>query len=167
MVSIKFKIIILFLGAFFFSCSTHNKFKIVKYKVYSSTQKQMKIYKATLKLGYQVKNLSGGTEFTECKYVYLHSSTFYISNEDGNTSVNYYNIRNDSLQSQKSIFAFVLEDTITLYGNDSSGRYWKNKFDGEVNVGYLNVPLERKKEFDNIIKTINIKTTFKDNFSAN
>ncbi len=167
MVPIKFKIIILFLGVFFFSCSTHNKFRIVKFKVYSNTQKQTKIYKATIKLGYKVKNLSGGIEWTEYQYVYLDNSIFYISDEDGNTSVNYYNIRNDSLQSQKSIFAFPLQDTVTLYGKDLSGKFWKNKYDGEVNVGYLNVPLERKKEFDNIIKTMKIKTNVKNDISDN
>ena len=129
MVSIKFKIIFLFLGIFFISCSTRNKFQVVQYKVYNNTQKQMKTYKVTLKTGYQVKKLSGGIEWTQCEYVYLDNSIFYISDEDGNTSVNYYNIRNDSLQSQKSIFAFSSQDTITLYGKDLSGKYWKNKYD--------------------------------------
>ena len=34
------------------------------------------------------------------------------------------------------------------------GNYWKNKFDGEVNIGYLNIPQERKEEFDKIISSV-------------
>ncbi|MBN9284873.1 MULTISPECIES: hypothetical protein [unclassified Flavobacterium] len=53
--------------------------------------------------------------------------------------------------------AFLTKDTITLEGIDQNGLYWKNKFNGEVNIGYLNIPKEKKEEFDKILLSIKKK----------
>jgi hypothetical protein len=153
----KMKNIYLVLIIIFFSCASKKDLTIIKYNGYSNSKKQNYSYKINIKKGFKIKEIHGGNEWIQKEYIYVDNSTFYISNEDGNTSLNYNNIRNDKFQSDKSIMAFSSNDTITLQGIDKNGKYWKNKYDGEVNIGYLNIPKEKKEEFDKIISSVIIK----------
>lgn len=151
------KNIYLLLIIMIFSCASKKDVTIIKYSGYSNSKKQNYTYKINIKKGFKVKEIHGGNEWIQKEYMYADNSTFYISDEDGNTSLNYNNIRSDKFQSDKSIMAFSSKDTITLQGIDKNGNYWKNKYDGEVNIGYLNIPKEKKEEFDKIISSIIIK----------
>jgi hypothetical protein len=137
-----------------FSCTSTKDLVNIKYSVYSNLTKKNYTYKVNVKKGFKIKEIHGGNEWIQKEYIYADNSIFYISDENGNTSLNYNNIRNDKIESDKSIMAFSLNDTITLQGIDKKGNYWKNKFDGEVNIGYLNIPKEKKEEFDKIISSV-------------
>ena len=151
-ISITKKIIISFL---FFSCASYQSLEKIKYITYSNNLKREIIYQVKIKNGFKISAISGGNEWTEKSYSYPDNCIFYVSDEKGNTSLNYENIRNNQLMSDKSISASIKNDTITLQGVDSNGNYWKNKYDKEVNMGYKNVSKERKKEFD--LYLLNIK----------
>ena len=137
-----------------FSCSSTKDLIGVKYAKYSNTTKKNYIYKIYIKKGFTVKEIHGGNEWKQKEYKYPDSSTFYISDEDGNTSLNYDNIRDNKIQSDKSFMAFANKDTITLQGVDKKGNYWKNRFDGEVNIGYLNITKERKEEYEKMLSSV-------------
>lgn len=140
-----------------FSCATRKDFQNVKYVGYSNSAKKDYTYKASIKKGFQVKEINGGNEWKQKEFIYSDNSIFYVSNEKENTSRNDENIKNDKIASDKSMKAFFSKDTITLEGIDKNGLYWKNKLDGEVNIGYLNIPKEKKEEFDKILLSIKKK----------
>ena len=139
------------------SCSTAKNYQKITYIGYSNSTNKYYKYKTKIKKGFRLKEINGGNEWSQNEYIYLDNSIFYISNEQGNTSLNYDNIKNNQITSEKSVKAFFTNDTITLQGIDKNGLYWKNKFDGVVNIGYLNVPKEEKSEFDKILLSLSKK----------
>ncbi|AEW86988.1 hypothetical protein B0A78_13535 [Flavobacterium columnare NBRC 100251 = ATCC 23463] len=134
-----------------FSCSTKKGYQAIKYTGFSNTLKKNYTYKVSIKEGFEVKKIQGGNEWKQKEFVYSDNSILYISNEKGNTSRNYENIKNDEKLYDKAMLAFLTNDTITLEGIDKNNLYWKNKYNGIINIGYLNVPIEKKKEFDKAI----------------
>lgn len=137
-----------------FSCLSTKGLIVVKYTGYNNLTQKSYVYKTYIKKGFIVEEIHGGNEWKQKVYKYPDSSIFYISNEEGNTSFNYDNIRNDKIQSNKSLMAFANKDTIIVQGVDKNGNYWKNKFDGKVNVGYLNITKDRKEEFESILSSL-------------
>lgn len=137
-----------------FSCHSQKGLVAVKYKEFSNKSKKEFTYVAYLKKGYKAKILSGGNEWTEKSFKYLDGSLFYISNEEGKPTIYYDEKVIDDIIIKKFTGAFFLSDTITLQGIDRNGKYWKNKYDGEVNIGYMNISKEKKEEFDKIISSI-------------
>jgi hypothetical protein len=144
----------LLLATFLICCTSNKNFETVKYSGHNNSKRFDYVYRIHILKGFEIKEVHGGNEWIEKAFIYPDRATIYISNEPGNTSLNYKNIRNDEMQSDLSIRAFFSNDTITLKGKDKNGRFWKNVFDGNVNVGYLNVPKERMDEFDGFIKSI-------------
>lgn len=110
-------------------------------------------YKYVLKKGYIIRETQGD-EWRQIEYIYDDNSIFYISNENDNTSLNYENIKANKEISDQSSIAFFARDTITLYGVDQNNKFWKNKYDGEINIGYLNASHNRKEEFEKVISTL-------------
>jgi hypothetical protein len=49
---------------------------------------------------------------------------------------------------------FLISDTITICGVDSSGNYWKDRKNKKVVYGYRNVVPDRKSTFDNIVNNL-------------
>lgn len=148
------KKVILFLIILSFSCSSNKEFINVKYRGnFRFFANKNYTYKYALNKGFTVRETQGD-EWRQIEYIYPDNAIFYISNEDDNTSLNYENIRETKELSDKSIIAFFARDTITLYGVHKNGKFWKNKYDGEVNIGYLNASDSRKKEFEKVISTI-------------
>lgn len=134
------------------SCSINKDIISLKFKGYSNSKKEKYSYNINLPKGYVLKEILGGNEWTEKQCVYPDGSIIYINNEGGAPSINYKNIENDKEAMKKSLE--VISDTLTLYGIDNEGKYWKNLKKDDINFGYLNVTNEKKKEFDKILSTL-------------
>lgn len=112
--------------------------------------------KAMIPKGFNKEIIEAGQD-TEYRFLYSDSSLIYITDEKGTPIINYKNIDSDSIAIQKSFLALMENDTLTLQGQDKSGKYWKNKKLKEISIGYLNVPENRKEDFDKAISSIKIK----------
>lgn len=148
------KNIYLLLILLLFSCSSEKGLTAVKYK---ASKFSKNTYKIMLPKGFKITEIHGGNEWRELSYEYNNNSVFYITNERGRPTILLRNIQNDTLALQKTSLAFFLNDTITIQGIDKKGKYWKNKYDGKVNIGYLNISIEKKEEFDKILSSIDKK----------
>jgi len=148
------KKVILFLVVLFFSCNLNKGFIDVKYKGYFKMMSNKEYtYRYSLNKGFVIRETQGD-EWRQIEYIYGDNSIFYISNEDDNMSLNYENIKAIKETSDQASIAFFERDTITLYGVDNDGKFWKNKYDGEINIGYLNASDSRKEEFEKVISTL-------------
>ena len=149
------------------SCTTSKDLTTVKY---SSAQAYPKYYLDVPK-GYDFKGYEVTVE-RERRYVYPDSSFVYITNFKN--TPNYENIHNlgDSVlqfRFQNEELAknvnellgtneiIVLPDTFELSGTNKKALFWKDIKIGEVSIGYDNVSKEKKKLFDESLKTFRIK----------
>lgn len=110
-------------------------------------------------------------------YIYGDSSEIYINNAITFAFPNYDNIKrlnnkeselrlqnvelivavNKSLAEKQLPLLPVVPDFYELSGTDARGLYWKDIKKGNISVGYLNVPESQKQNFDNALKTLQIK----------
>ncbi|MCC8034588.1 MAG: hypothetical protein LIO77_01480 [Rikenellaceae bacterium] len=113
----------------------------------------------------------------EYQYIYADSSMLYISNAKTFTFPNYSNIKN--MNSDESILRLEDDDLIvetnillmehgkvplprasynmTFGGIDEDGLFWKDIKYGDIYIGYLNVPADKKELFDNSLDSFVIK----------
>jgi hypothetical protein len=157
------KLIVYFFLVINIGCSLEKETVIVKYRSTRSSQ----IYYLDVPIGFAFKGY-GVTIESENQYIYNDSSFIYISNFKN--TPNYYNIKelgdsifqfrfqNEELVSElnqliaKSIFN-PLPDTFELSGQQKSGLYWKDIKLGQISVGYVNVPKEKRAIFDEAIES--------------
>lgn len=96
-----------------------------------------------------------GDYHTEYCVLYPDSSIIYITNDESRGSaLNFKNRVSSGLDLYRKEH---LMDTLsnTLLQND--GRYWSETVLGEIVVGYLNVPPNKKELYDKSLKTIRQK----------
>jgi len=141
----------------FISCSIQNNLKTVNYKGFNNSEKRNYTYNISIPKKYEVEIISGGGEWIETSYKYLDNSILYISNQKGKPSILYRNNINNELVNSKFTKAFFLNDTTTLEGIDKFGKCWKNKYNGEINIGYINVSKNDKEKFDIFLKSLRKK----------
>lgn len=110
----------------------------------------------TVPRGYElVESVPGTTFSTEAHYsdssiIYIYSteSLYYLNTDNLNNATNMRDQRN---------LAYFQGDTITVYGRDSLGLFWKDVMHEFYSFGYLNVPQERKEAFDSALQTFRWK----------
>jgi len=104
-------------------------------------------YKFIVPSGFTRTILDNGEEAIRL-YKYPDSSVFYIS---FNTTLN-----DENLKKEEKYYTWLIDfykgDSITYEGKNLSNKYWKDHIlDKMLSIGYINVPKERKKEFDKAI----------------
>lgn len=139
------------------SCSSQKELAKIKFKSFDVETQKGYVYRFFIPKGYEENNLKRSLESEEKQFVYSDTSMIYITNEEGTPITNYKNIDSDSIAIQRSFLALMENDTLTLQGQDKSGKYWKNKKLKEISIGYLNVPESRKADFDKAISSIKLK----------
>jgi hypothetical protein len=132
-----------------YGCNTQ---KVEYYKVVDrSGVKQT--YKMTVPRGYRIKWMDFESERIKV-LEYADSSRIYFSNNLKQSSFpkDGYSTYGSDLN-----LIFLTADSLTLSGCDSSiGRYWKVRKTRSIVVGYFNVNLSRKREFDSIIQNLSV-----------
>ena len=128
------------------SCSTLQKSTTIKY----SPIKKGKSYYLDITAEFQFTGNKGGDGELEHFYTFSDSSLIYITNFGG--TPNYKNIRKQGVYYQ--LFeALNNGDTLILEGKNKKGNYWKNITINKINLGYKNVNINSKDEFDKILDT--------------
>ena len=134
------------------SCAATNDLTILSFKTYDNITKKNYSYKVSVPNGFTFKEIENGGEWKEKRCEYSDNSILYINDENSIPSVNYKNIETDSMSLRKCLT--YKNDTLTVSGIDKQGKYWKNKKMKNINIGYLNVPKNKKEEFDRALSTI-------------
>ncbi len=123
-------------------------------------------YSMMIPSGYKLITLVGGHEELENQYTYSDSTKIYIS-DFGCSILNYNNIlllgdiiANKRFESLELTYKIAKElgneykpETLLLEGKTVSGLYWKDIRIGYVSIGYVNVPENRKSEFDKALSS--------------
>ncbi len=155
--------IILFAISLSFSCSMKVANEALKHdqkrfkfslKTIDSDYKEDKVFAVLLpKAGKKKKYYPHfGEIYTEYRIYYGDSSVFYISNDIWKGSrLNSENLYKAGIRghTKKRLF-----DTVSYYGLQGNGRYWEEAMLGEVVLGYSNVPISRKEEFDKAVSSV-------------
>lgn len=150
--------IVLAVSLFFVaSCSSQKEFAKIKFKDFDVETQKDYVYRFVIPKNYEENNFKRSLESEEKQFTYADASMIYITNEKGTPIANYNNIDSDSIAIQKSFLALMENDTLTLQGKYKLGKYWKNKKLKEISIGYLNVPENRKADFDKAISSIKMK----------
>ncbi|MDO8366819.1 MAG: hypothetical protein Q7T20_08495 [Saprospiraceae bacterium] len=129
----------------FLAVTSCTNYKTVSFRVGRSTMK----YQMNIPKGYKFQGVAGDHEF-EKRYWYSDSSVIYFTTFSN--TLNYDDIRNQGTYYNR-FDAILSDDTLTLSGIDSSGRYWKDKKLQYLTVGYSKIPFNRKKEFEKAISS--------------
>lgn len=96
-----------------------------------------------------------GDYHTEYRLTYPDSSIIYITNNEWRgSSLNFVNL------SEVGITGYTKEhllDTLDNSGKQRDGKYWREHVVGQVVVGYINVPPDKKSEYDKALATLRRK----------
>lgn len=96
-----------------------------------------------------------GDNSKEIRYIYPDSSIIYITNEERKgSSLNTLNKMKEAIDSYIESYK---SDTLYYKGIQEDGRFWAENFLGEIIIGYVNCPQDRKELFDKSLKTIRRK----------
>lgn len=150
------------------SCASRLGIVHVQYKharIEDTTLSNVK-YSMMIPSGYKLITLVGGHEELENQYTYSDSTKIYIS-DFGCSVLNYNNIlllgdsiankRFESLELKykiaKELGKEYKPDTLSLEGKAANGLYWKDMRIGYVSIGYVNVPENKKSEFDKALSS--------------
>ncbi len=90
----------------------------------------------------------------EYQYWYKDSLVLYFTDEANSATLNYKNIEKQPEAKRKRFEAMMKKDTLLLEGQDDKNLHWKEIFLGNVIVGYMNVPEDKKKLFDKSLNSI-------------
>lgn len=114
---------------------------------------------ATQKVNYLV----GGHNEREKQFIYPDSSKLYVSTFFCSL-LNYDNIlKLDNSVSKKRLtdasqfespLASKKTDTLVVEGSTANNLYWKDVRIGKISVGYVNVPAEKREEFDKMLLSL-------------
>jgi hypothetical protein len=152
----KTNIIVFVILAIIFSCSAQKDFVKIKYQNNFLTNSKSKPFKKkvfVLKIPnkFAIIKEDYNPEYKEVVYKYSDSSIIYIT--DNNLSGSSLNGSN-KLSIGIEIISKKLNDTIELSGKQKDNKCWKESFFDEIVIGYLNVPENKKVEFDKAIASI-------------
>lgn len=152
------ELIILIIGLICSSCMAQKGFKSIKlinYEHKAKKEKKAKYLMDVPKKGIKDEFIVSGSHETEHRVVYQDSSIIYLTNDEAGSALNYKNIEKVSSDKQQTGKLFV--DTLSLEGQNEDGQYWKEVKLDEINVGYVNVPPDKKQLYDQALSTIRRK----------
>ncbi len=138
----------------FISCGSYKGLKKVSYKAntYENPQEST-AFNLLIPKGYK-KDVIEFDHSLESRFTYDDESIIFLTNDKWSASrINDKN-RLDKEVQDKILHRNATTDSIYLSGQQKDGRYWKENVLNDVVVGYLNVPKERKAEFDRAIASI-------------
>jgi hypothetical protein len=96
-----------------------------------------------------------GDYHVEYRIAYPDSSILYIGNS--NETGSRLNIANRVAVGVNALYKDHALDSLNFDGEQSNGRVWKENILGDFIVGYVNVPSDRKNEFDKALLTVKRK----------
>lgn len=128
--------------------------KLINYEHKTRTEKKIKYLMDVPKEGYKDEFIVSGSHETEHRVVYQDSSIIYLTNDEAGSALNYDNIQKIS-DKQQTGKLFV--DTLSLEGQTEEGLYWKEVKLDEISVGYINVPPDKKEQYEQALSTIRRK----------
>ena len=149
------------------SCTANRDLVSVKYKPTETYPK----YSMDVPKDYDLKILSVTVE-NEHRYNYGDSSVIYLTNfrntpnydnikELGDSILNHRFQNEEMTKEIKQLLGKesvkVLPDTLELSGVDKNSLHWKDMKIGKISIGYQKVPDEKKKLFDEALKTLKVK----------
>ncbi len=162
------KNIMILLTVLLTACTVNRGLVTVKHKPSETYLK----YSMKLPKGYDLR-ISGGDAEDEYQYIYSDASMIYLTTfmytpnynnikKMGDSILN-YRFQNEELSKDINRllgkeFIKILPDTLELSGIDKDSLYWKDVKIGEISIGYQKVPNEKKKLFDEALKTLKVKS---------
>lgn len=150
---IRYLTMAILLGACASSLARQEKFTIVRMRSVEyegDTQKEV-TYLMDVPKGakFTEVNLSHGKEK---RIEYRDGSILYISDDEWRGSG--LNFSNRVSIGHYSYHKEILYDTLNNAGQQSDGNHWREYVVGQVVVGYVNIPKDRKELFDQALATI-------------
>jgi len=138
----------------FISCGSYQNLKKVSYKANTFENPQESTsFDLFIPKNYK-KEVKEFDHSLENRFTYDDSSIIFLSNDKWSASrINDKN-RLDKETQGKILHRNATTDSIYLSGQQKDGSYWKENILNDIVVGYLNVPKERKEEFDKAIASI-------------
>ena len=157
----------LFLIAFLTSCASSVAIETVQYRRDSKngqSNKEKKLLDIPKK--YKLQTFVGGHGEKEQVYTFSDSVKVYVTDLPV-SMLNYNNILSlgDSVANKrfegtelkaavaKALGQSYVLETLILQGKTSNGLYWKDIRMGDVSIGYVNVPLSKKEQFDSVLSS--------------
>lgn len=130
--------------------------RVIKYRTYETVNgREHKItYCLKVPKGGKILTVSGSHE-KELEVSYPDSSFIYITNDaNGGSHLNHQNVSSlgKDVYSNK-----LLRDTLLLQGSQSNGRFWKENKMGQIVIGYVNVPSDKKVVYDKALDSLKKK----------
>jgi len=100
--------------------------------------------------GYDLQKKQGEV-YKEYHFIYPDGSIFYFTddNESGG-AINKEKIKKYGIN---ILVKIAVNDTIDISGSNHDKKYWREKKETNIVIGYVNASKERKKSFDNTIST--------------
>lgn len=135
---------LLIISLFFAACTINREFKFTKFGY----------YRIQVPKGYLNHLVISGNHGEEHQFWYSDSTLFYFSNETEITTHNYENISKKEETKSIRAKAILENDTFYLEGKDDKNLFWKEYFNGDITVGYMNVSNEKKEIFDKSINSL-------------
>ncbi|HNS12469.1 MAG TPA: hypothetical protein PKM97_07605 [Bacteroidia bacterium] len=135
----------------FGQCSTETK--TIRYKSYDRDANKTAVYTLQIPKGYKLFTWTGD-HVRQQEYWYSDSSVIYLTNNLGSNAINESNIRQQEGAYAKRFQAFLSNDTITLSGVDSIGKYWKEVKLQKICLGYAGVENEKLEIFERALTLI-------------
>lgn len=154
--------------SFIVSCVSSQRITTIQYKRQKTDEGSKNVtYSMVIPKDYRLITLVGGHSELEKQYIYSDSAKVYIS-DFGNSMLNYSNILSlgDSIANKrfeglelkakiaKELGKEYNPETLTLLGKTTDGLYWKDVRVGHLSIGYVNVPENRKSEFDKALASL-------------
>jgi hypothetical protein len=153
--------------SFMVSCASSQGITTIQYKTKKVVESSKNTtYSMSVPKGYKLITLVGGHSELEKQYVYSDSTKIYIS-DFGNSMLSYSNILSlgDSIANKrfeglelkakiaKELGKEYNPETLILQGKAPNGLYWKDIRVGYLSIGYVNVPENRKMQFDKALSS--------------
>jgi hypothetical protein len=124
------------------SCSAQKSIKFTAYE---------KSYSLSLPKGYNLKRLKDDEGYREHQAIYPDSSIVYITDDKKSGGVN----KSKEEKYGADVYIKILaNENLVLEGVGSDGRYWKEQKQGNIVIGYFNVPPDKKWQYDEILSTL-------------
>lgn len=142
----------------FVSCISSKKlidgYEVIRYKERSPYVPEYKLQEYLLDVpkGGKLTKANAGDYCREYRVSYSDSSVLYIINDrDAGSRLNYENRFKKNI---KSIIRDPQSDSLVIAGVQEDGRYWKEKYVGEMVVGYVNAKAGQLPAYENSLLTL-------------
>ncbi len=113
------------------------------------------VYLLSLPKGFELKKLKDDEGYSEYQAAYTDGPIVYIT--DDNKSGGSIDVPKRSKYGDDVYIRVLANDTLILSGVDTNGYFWKEVKNRNVVIGYVNVPSNKKEEFDKALDSLRIR----------